>query len=156
MNPEPDSSARAGRSHERALTCGFSLPLVTARARREPEVAGVMRTQRGPLGFGSPPAGRPDPLLAKPDRPAWSPATAGNGAGRGRCGVVRDCPLETNQDRCEWHGSGTAGEDNVREAWLCRHQLDRRVRLDTGDACLVSMGRRPAAGGRWDLNQGGP
>jgi len=48
LNPEPDSSARAGRCHERALTCGFTLPLVTARDRREPEVAGVMRTQRGP------------------------------------------------------------------------------------------------------------
>ena len=35
-----------------ALTCGFSLPLVTTRARRVPEVAGVMRTQRGPLGSG--------------------------------------------------------------------------------------------------------
>jgi ATP phosphoribosyltransferase len=46
------------------------------------------------------------------------------------------------------HGSGTVGEDDVREAWLCshQHQLDRRVRLDTGHARLVGKGRRPAAG----------
>jgi hypothetical protein len=25
---------------------------------------------------------------------------------------VRDCPLETGQDRCEWHASGMAGEDD--------------------------------------------
>jgi hypothetical protein len=29
----------------------------------------------------------------------------------GHCGGVRGCPLGTGQDRCEWHGSGTAGED---------------------------------------------
>ena len=28
-------------------------------------------------------------------------------------GVVCGCPLRTGQDRCEWHGSGTAGEDDV-------------------------------------------
>jgi hypothetical protein len=32
------------------------------------------------------------------------------------------------------------------EAWQIRHQLDRRVRLDPGDACLVGKGHRPAAG----------
>jgi hypothetical protein len=42
-----------------------------------------------------------------------------------------------------------AGEDDVREAWPCGHQLDRRVRLDPGDVCLVGKGRRLAAGGRW-------
>jgi hypothetical protein len=34
------------------------------------------------------------------------------GAGRGRCGVVRGCLLETGQDRCEWHASGTTVEDD--------------------------------------------
>jgi hypothetical protein len=43
-NPGSDSSARAGQCHERALTCGFSLPLVTAHARWEPGVPGP----RGP------------------------------------------------------------------------------------------------------------
>ena len=89
---------------------------------------------------------RADPLPPKPDRPSWSPATAGNGGGRGRGGVVRDRPLGTSQDRCERHGSGTVGEDDVREAWPCGHQLDRRVRLDPSDACLVGKGRRPVAG----------
>jgi hypothetical protein len=41
-------------------------------------------------------------------RSAWvvtSPVE--NGTGRGRCGVVRGCPLETGRDCHEWHGSGT-------------------------------------------------
>jgi len=29
------------------------------------------------------------------------------GAGHDRCGVVRDCPLGTGEDRYVWHGSGT-------------------------------------------------
>ena len=45
-------------------------------------------------------------------------ATAGNGAGRGRCGVVRGRPLGTGQDRCERHGSGTAGT-----GWLVAEAL---------------------------------
>ena len=73
-----------------------------------------------------------------------------NGAGRGRCGVVCGCPLRTGRDRCEWHGSGTADEDDVRRARKSRHQLDRRVRPDPGDHRLVGKGRRrPAAAGRW-------
>ena len=56
--------------------------------------------------------------------------------------VVR---LGTDQDRCEWHASGTAGEDDVRRAWQRGHRLDRRVRLDPRDASLVGKGRRPAA-----------
>ena len=32
------------------------------------------------------------------------------------------------------------------EAWQFRQQLDRRVRLDPGDACLVGKGHWPAAG----------
>jgi hypothetical protein len=92
-----------------------------------------------------------DPLLAKPDRAGLPPATIENGAGRGRCGVVRGCPLRTGRDRCEWHGSGTPDEDDVRRARKSRHQLDRRVRPDPGDTRLVGKGRRrPAAAGRWD------
>jgi hypothetical protein len=53
-----------------------------------------------------------DYLLAKPDRAGSSPAKIGNGAGPGRWGTVRGCPLGTGPDRCEWHGSGTAGEDD--------------------------------------------
>jgi hypothetical protein len=49
-----------------------------------------------------------DPLLAKPDRPRSLPAKAENGTGRGRFGIVPGCPLETGQDCCEWHASGTA------------------------------------------------
>ena len=92
-----------------------------------------------------------DHLLPKPDRAGLPPATIENGAGRGRCGVVRGCPLGTGRDRCEWHGSGTADEDDVRRARKSRHQLDRRVRPDPGDTRLVGKGRRrPAAAGRWD------
>jgi hypothetical protein len=36
--------------------------------------------------------------------------------------IARWGPVKTP---CEWHGSGTAAEDDVRRAWLCRHQLDR-------------------------------
>jgi hypothetical protein len=35
-------------------------------------------------------------------------------AGGARCGGFRDCPLETGQDRCEWHGSGTADKNDDR------------------------------------------
>jgi hypothetical protein len=92
-----------------------------------------------------------DHLLPKPDRAGLPPATIENGAGRGRCGVVRGCPLGTGRDRCEWHGSGTADEDDVRKARKSRHQLDRRVRPDPADTCLVGKGRRrPAAAVRWD------
>jgi hypothetical protein len=90
------------------------------------------------------------PLLAKPDRAGPSPATAENGAGRGRCDVVHDCPLGTGQDRCEWHGSGTAGEDDACPAWQCRYQLDRRV--STTPATPASLARaagpRQRSGGR--------
>jgi hypothetical protein len=51
-----------------------------------------------------------DPLLAKPVRAGSSPVTAGECAARRHPGVVRGCPQGTGQDRCEWHGSGTAGE----------------------------------------------
>jgi hypothetical protein len=86
-------------------------------ARRWPSGARSRQDQREP---------RPaDPLLAKPDR-AGSPAgDVVIAAGRGCRGIVRGCPPGTGQDRCEWHGSGTAGDD-VARAWRCRHQLHRR------------------------------
>jgi hypothetical protein len=68
-----------------------------------------------------------------------------NHAGRGRRGIVRECPLGTGHDFCEWHGSGTADEDDIRVARQCRHRLDHWGRADRGDACLVGKGRRPAA-----------
>jgi hypothetical protein len=84
-------------------------------------------------------------LLPKPDRAGLPPATIENGARRGRCGVVRGCPLGTGRDRCEWHACGTAGEDDVRRAWQLGHYMDQRVRPDSGDACFVGKGRQPAA-----------
>jgi hypothetical protein len=48
-NPPSDSSSGPGRRYEGAVTWRFSVPVVTARARRGPGVPGVMRTQRGPL-----------------------------------------------------------------------------------------------------------
>jgi hypothetical protein len=48
MNPPPASSGVPGQRHHGALTWRFSLPVVTARARREPGVPDLMRTQRGP------------------------------------------------------------------------------------------------------------
>jgi hypothetical protein len=68
-----------------------------------------------------------------------------NGAGQGHRGIVRGYPLGTGHDSCEWHGSGTAGEDDVRRAWQLGHYMDQRVRPDSGDACFVGKGRQPAA-----------
>jgi hypothetical protein len=93
------------------------------------------------------------PLLPKPDRAGSSPVTAGNGAGRGRPGVVRGCPLGTVQDRCEWHAYGTVGEDDPRTPWRRWLRLDRRVRPVLGDHRLV--GKSPEGsrqlGGSLDL-----
>jgi hypothetical protein len=91
--------------------------------------------------------------LAKPDRAGSLPAERVNGAGRGRPGAVRGCPLGTGRDCCKWHGSGTTDEDDVPRAWRRRNQLDRRVRPDPGDACLVAKGPSgPAAADGWDSN----
>jgi hypothetical protein len=54
--------------------------------------------------------GKANPIdpAPKPDRAGSSPAKAGKGAGRGRIGIVRGCPLGTGQDCCGmarwWHG----------------------------------------------------
>ena len=52
-NPPSASSGVPGRRLQGALTCGFSLPVVTARARREPGDPVLMRTQRGPSLSGA-------------------------------------------------------------------------------------------------------
>jgi hypothetical protein len=75
-----------------------------------------------------------------------------NGAGDSHRGIVRACPLGTDRDCCEWHGSGTADEDDVRRAWQRGHQLDRKVRPVPETACIVGKGRRPAAAVRWHSN----
>jgi hypothetical protein len=43
-NPPRSPPAAAGRRGDGALTCGLSMPVVTARTRRAPGVPGVMRT----------------------------------------------------------------------------------------------------------------
>jgi hypothetical protein len=68
------------------------------------------------------------PLLAKPDWAGLPPGQTTNGAGHGGRGIVCGCPLATARVRCEWHGSGTAGEDDGGGASQRRHQVDRRVR----------------------------
>jgi hypothetical protein len=72
-------------------------------------------------------------LLAKLDWAGLSPAQTTNGAGHGGRGIVRGCPLATARVRCEWHVSGTAGEDDCGGASQRRHQVDRRVRPVLGD-----------------------
>src|SRR4029453_9029566 len=71
-----------------------------------------------------------------------SPARMGNGAGRGRFVVIRGCPLVPGGDRCEWHASGTAAEDDPGiqlRGWL---HSDRRLRTVFGDHCLVGKSSR--------------
>ena len=52
-NPPSASFGVPGRRHKGALTWSLSLPVVTARARREPRVPDAMRTQRGPSLSGA-------------------------------------------------------------------------------------------------------
>jgi hypothetical protein len=56
----------------------------------------------------------------------------GSGAGRGRRGVVRGCPLGTDHDRCEWHGTGTA-RGQPWYACRCWVHLGQRVRAVRGN-----------------------
>jgi hypothetical protein len=51
-----------------------------------------------------------------------------NGAGHGRSGVVRGCPLGTGQNCCEWHDRGTAGENDVVQPISVDYQVGRMVR----------------------------
>jgi hypothetical protein len=82
------------------------------------------------------------PLLPKPDRPLLSPARTGKGAVRGWFVVVRDCPLRTVQDRCEWHVRGAASADDLARRSR-RLRLDRRVRPSS--ATTVSLQAAKAA-----------
>jgi hypothetical protein len=61
-----------------------------------------------------------DHLLVKPVRATPPFGEVVIGAGQGRGGVVRGCPLGTGQDRCEWHAHGTAGEEDVARTWRRR------------------------------------
>jgi hypothetical protein len=100
-NPAPGCFAVRGRDGGRSLTCDADSPMLTARARRGPAVTDAVRTQHGPASL--------DYLLAKPDRTGSSPWAMMIRAGHSGRGIVRGCPLETGQDRCEWHASGTGG-----------------------------------------------
>jgi hypothetical protein len=86
-----------------------------------------------------------DSLLPKPDRAGSLPRELVNGAGRGRRWVVRGCPLETGQDRCEWHGSGTAGENDDAHTYERRLSGDCGARPVQADHLLVG---KPSRGGR--------
>jgi hypothetical protein len=90
-----------------------------------------------------------DHLLAKPDRAGSPPGQTTNGAGHGGPGIVRGCPLATARVRCEWHGSGTAGDDDGGEASQRRHQIDRRVRpvSKPPDLLARAAGPRQRSGG---------
>jgi hypothetical protein len=96
-----------------------------------------MRTQRGPLGFGSPPAHRRDLLLAKPDRALVPPVRMGNCAGRARGAlsvVIRWGPFRTSVN-------GTLVARPLRMTRVTRRvsgfKPNRRVRPVLGDHRLV-------------------
>ena len=77
-------------------------------------------------------------MLPKPDPAELLPAETVNSTALGPDGVVRECPLGTGEDRCEWHASGTAGEYDFRGApWCRRFKLDRRVRPVLGYRWLM-------------------
>jgi hypothetical protein len=82
-----------------------------------------------------------DPLLAKPDRTGSSPWETVTRAGHTGRGIVRDCPLGTGQDRCEWHASGTAGAIDSVQPGGVGSTVTRRVRPVPGDHCLVGKPR---------------
>ena len=50
--------------------------------------------------------------------------------------VVRGYPLGTIQDRCEWHTSGTAGEEDVACAWRRRRPGRRELTRVLGDGLI--------------------
>jgi len=37
-----------------------------------------------------------------------------DGTDHSQLGIARGCPLKTGRNSCEWHGSGTTDEDEVR------------------------------------------
>ena len=52
-------------------------------------------------------------MLAKLVRTGSLPGQVTKGAGHGHRVIVRGYPLGTGGDCCEWHGSGTADEDDL-------------------------------------------
>jgi hypothetical protein len=56
-------------------------------------------------------------------------------------GVVRGCPLRTGPDRCEWHASGMAAEDDTGIGLGLWFHPDPTVRSVLGDHRL--MGKSP-------------
>jgi hypothetical protein len=101
--------------------------------------------------------GRHDSLLARPDRAGSPPATVENGAGQEGHGVVRGCLLGTGQDCCEWHASGTAGEDDDRSHVAATAPNSAGGEAVLGDHRLVGKSpkgsRQPGLG---DLNSAPP
>src|SRR4029450_8933353 len=93
---------------------------------------------------------RADHLLATPDRPAWSPATARNGAVEVAVALSVIVRWGTGPDRCEWHASGTTGGADVRGPG-CVSTSSPQGAARPGDACLVGKSRRPAAAVSWDF-----
>jgi hypothetical protein len=107
----------------------------------QPGTGSASRTRQGDAAWTNRP---PAPKL---DRADSSPAKVWSRAGRCSLGVVRGCPLGTDEDRCEWHASGTAVEDDP-GIWLRRwFYPDRTVRHVLGDHRLVGRARRARGGG---------
>lgn len=56
--------------------------------------------------------------------------------------VVRGCPRETGEDRCEWHASGTAGSTRMASGCRRRLQMSRRRGPPWMTDCHVGKPRR--------------
>jgi hypothetical protein len=131
----PPDRGRHGSSRHRQASMGLA-PLGS------PVVAGSGRRpvrHRGDDGTRT-----HDPLLAKPDRGRSLPGRMTDGAGRGHRGLVRGCPLRTDRDCCEWHGSGTSDEDDVRAAGSVGISSTVAQGPSPADVCLVG---KPPFGG---------
>jgi hypothetical protein len=76
-----------------------------------------------------------DLLLAKPDPGRSLPGRMTDSAGHSQLGIVGGCPLKTSRDSCEWHGSGTTDEDDIRATG------------SVGISSTVAQGRSPADAG---------
>jgi hypothetical protein len=92
------------------VSIGVPVPSGRGRLRR----SGPPRPETGSAGRARQGRCKPRPTdhqLAKPVRGCSLAGRVSNGAGHGHRGIVRECPLGTGHDRCQWHASGTAGED---------------------------------------------
>jgi hypothetical protein len=101
----------------------------------------------GPAGHGRANQASAKRLLAPKARSGGSlAARVGNGAGRGRHGIIRGCPLGTGRDRCECTLVARLG----RTTWQPGRRplyLDRRVRPVLGD----QLPRWQAAKAAWQV-----